>query len=490
MRGVQKRFGGSIALAGVDLEVVRGEVHALVGENGAGKSTLMKVLAGAHRPDEGVIELDGEPFAPASPAQALRAGIAMIYQELSLAPHLSIEDNLMLGREQSRGGILRRGAMRASVRATLAQLGHGELDPRRKVAALGPGARQMVEVARALMSDARIVVMDEPTSSLSQADTERLFAVMQRLKQRGVSVIYISHFLDEVTRVADRYTVLRDGATVATGTIAAVTIDQLIEKMVGRRVADLFPHVPHSVGEVIVAIDALQGVRLPRCASFELRRGEILGVAGLVGAGRTEMLRALFGLDLVRAGTITIASVRSCASTPHQRLREGVGMLSEDRKHEGLALNRSIAENITLSRLEPFLELGWLRKQLRNAATARWIERLAIRSTGPAQRVRDLSGGNQQKVALARLLHHDVDVLLLDEPTRGVDVGSKAEIYRLIGQLAAQGKAILFVSSYIPELLGVCDRVAVMHRGTLGRGRAVGEWTQESIMAQATRGAE
>jgi ribose transport system ATP-binding protein len=488
MRGVTKRFGSSHALDGVDLEVGRGEIHALVGENGAGKSTLMKVLAGAHAPDAGTIELDGAPFAPARPADALRAGIAMIYQELSLAPHLSIEDNLMLGRERARFGVLARGTMRARVREALEQLGHGDLDPRRRVRALGPGGRQLIEVARALIGQARIIVMDEPTSSLAADDTERLFEVMRRLKARGVSIIYISHFLDEVTRVADRYTVLRDGRSVDSGRIESTPIASLIEKMVGRKITELFPRIAHTPREVVLTVAELRGVRLPRRAGLALRRGEILGLAGLVGAGRTELLRALYGLDPVRAGAVTIAGVTSGTAAPSERLAQGVGLLSEDRKQEGLALDRSIAENVTLSRLGPFLWHGWLSARRQAAAAASWIAQLDIRSRGPAQRVRDLSGGNQQKVALARLLHHDVDVLLLDEPTRGVDVGSKAEIYRLIGTLAAQGKAVVFVSSYLPELLGVCDRIAVMHRGVLGPAREVREWTEASIMAAATRG--
>jgi ribose transport system ATP-binding protein len=487
MRGVRKRFGAVQALDGVDLEVRRGEVHALLGENGAGKSTLMKVLAGAYRPDDGEIELEGRPFAPERPHDARLRGIAMIYQELNLASHLSVEDNVMLGRERGRLVLVDRRAARPAVVAALEALGVEGFGPRTPVADLGPGERQLVEVARALCGEARIVVLDEPTSSLSRSDSERLFEAVERLAAGGTAVVYISHFLEEVQRVADRYTVLRDGRTVGTGAVAGTPVERYVELMAGRRLEEFFPHVDHEPGEVLLELERLGGEPLPRSASLQLRRGEILGVFGLVGAGRTEMLRALFALDPVQRGEVRLAGVAAPARSPRERLRQGLGLVSEDRKEEGLALGLSVAENATLSRLTPFVRGGWLRRGDQAAATSRWVERLGIRCRDPWQPVGELSGGNQQKVALARLLHHDVDVLLLDEPTRGIDVGAKVEVYRLMGELAAQGKALLVVSSYLPELLGVCDRVAVMHRGELGPAFPAGERGEHEVLDEAAR---
>jgi ribose transport system ATP-binding protein len=492
MSHVARRFGGVVALRGVDLEVAAGEVHALIGENGAGKSTLLKILAGAVAPDSGKMEFGGERYAPHAPVDALHAGIATIYQELTLAPHLSIHDNVMLGRETRRGLLLDRRSVRARIVAALAELGRDDLDPERRVDTLSPGEQQLVEVARALAFAARVIVMDEPTSSLSRSDAEHLFAVVGRLRARGVAVIYVSHYLEEVARIADRYTVLRDGATVGCGEVHGTSAATLVELMAGRRLGELFPKVAHTPGEILLRVEGLAGAKLPKSASLEVRRGEIVGLAGLVGAGRTELLRALFGLDPLRAGRVRIGAREDRGATPATRVLQRVGMLSEDRKLEGLALARTLAENATLTDLRPFVRsfpwIGLLDLQARDAAAARYVTRLDIRCRGTAQRTGDLSGGNQQKVALARLIHQDADLLLLDEPTRGVDVRSKAEIYRAIGEFAAAGKAIVLVSSYAPELLGVCDRIAVMHRGVLGAARPVAEWDEHALLDAATRG--
>jgi ribose transport system ATP-binding protein len=490
MRGIQKHFGPVRALDGVDLELRRGEVHALVGENGAGKSTLMKVLSGAHAPDRGEMELDGRPYAPTGPLDARRQGVAMIYQELALAPHLTVEQNVALGREPSRFGIVDRRATRAAVAQALEWLDEPGLSPDRVVNTLPPGPRQLVEVARAIVGDSRVVVMDEPTSSLSKREAERLFEVIGRLRMRGVSVIYISHFLEEVRQVAERYTVLRDGRTVETADVPrssdndATFIAHVIEAMAGRTIDSAFPQVPHEAGEVILEVDALTGARLPDRATLSLRRGEILGIAGLVGAGRTELARAVFGLDAVKAGRVRVGEVWDTGRSPEQRLAAGVGLLSEDRAGEGLALGLSIAENLTLSR--PPASFGVISRARQRAATESSARMLALRHRDAEQLVGELSGGGQQKVALARLLHHDADVLLFDEPTRGIDVGTKAEIYRLMGELAARGKAILFISSYLPELLGVCDRIAVMSRGRIGPARAAAEWSEAALLEAAT----
>jgi ribose transport system ATP-binding protein len=487
MTGVRKRYGPTVALDGVDLALRRGEVHALVGENGAGKSTLMKVLSGAVRPDAGTLTFEGVPYTPSGPQAARRLGVAMVYQELTLAPHLTVADNILLGVEPSCWGWLRRAEGRRRVAEALAVLEHPEIRPETRVADLGPAARQLVEIARALTFDVRLLVLDEPTSSLTRQDAERLFALVRRLRARGVTVAYISHYLEEVQALADRYTVLRDGRNVAAGTAADFAIERVIEQMVGRRLDDQFPHVPHTRGEPLLELHDVVGERLPTGASLTLHRGEILGLAGVVGAGRTELLRAVFGLDPVRSGRILVHSVEGPLWAPaRRRIAQGLGLLSEDRKGEGLALPLSIADNLTWSRLAPYSRWGWLRLGRRAQAVRGWLERLRVRCAGPDQPVGELSGGNQQKVALGRLLHQQADVLLLDEPTRGVDVSSKAEMYRLMGELAAQGRGLLFVSSYLPELLAVCDRLAVMARGRLSPTRPVADWTPEQIMAHAT----
>jgi ribose transport system ATP-binding protein len=488
MVNASKRFGSTQALRGVSLEVAAGEVHALVGENGAGKSTLMKILSGAERGDAGEMFLDGQPYQPAGPQEARHRGVAMIYQELALAPHLDVETNVMLGLEETRWGLVRRQVHRQRVQQALDLLQHPEIRPETRVARLSPGACQLVEVARALVADARVIVFDEPTSSLTRSDTEHLFDLIERLRNRGVSIVYISHFLEEVQRIADRYTVLRDGQSVAGGAVRGTPVETIIGQMVGRSLQELYPRVLHALGEPVLQVDGLAGRRLPAGASLSLRAGEILGIFGLVGAGRTEFLRVLFGLDPAAGGQVDLQGRRGNHWDPAQRIAEGIGLLSEDRKREGLALTRSLADNLTYSWLKPYLRGGWLRLAQRRKAVAAWIERLKVRCRGPEQRIVELSGGNQQKVALARLLHQQARVLLLDEPTRGVDVGSKAEIYRLIGELAVDGKAILFVSSYPPELLGICDTLAVMARGRLTPARPVPEWTSEQIMEAATGG--
>lgn len=488
MRDVAKSFGPIRALAGVSIDLFAGEVHALVGENGAGKSTLMKVLSGAHHPDSGAMMLDGEPYLPSGPREARRLGVAMIYQELTIAPHLTVEANVMLGRERTAFGLLRKREHRGIVSEALALLGHPDIRPSTIAGRLSVGAQQLVEVARALVSEARVIVFDEPTSSLTERDAKRLFEVIDRLKRRGLAVVYISHFLEEVQRLADRYTVLRDGRSVVTGPMEGTELSAIIAAMVGRDLTEMFPRVPHRPDGPVLELSGIAGRPLPRRADLVLRRGEILGIAGLVGAGRTELLRAVFGLDPVKSGRVKIGGALNLGESPRDRIEQGLGLLSEDRKGEGLALGQSIEDNLTYSALDRYARLGWLDRRRRRSAAMGWMERLRVRAGGPGQAVGALSGGNQQKVALGRLLHQEADVLLLDEPTRGIDVGSKAEIYRMIGELAAQGKAILMVSSYLPELLGVCDRIAVMSRGILSEPRPVADWTEHEIMRVATGG--
>lgn len=485
MSGVQKRFGATLALRDVSLEVAPGEVHALIGENGAGKSTLMKVLSGACRPDAGHIELDAQPFTPANPHHARQSGIAMIYQELNLAPHLTVAENILLGCEPGRFGWLYRSRRRDLARRALAELRHGNISPDISVANLSVAQQQIVEIARALLGEPKVLIMDEPTSSLSQADAERLFAVIERLKAHGVSIVYISHFLEECKRVCDRFTVLRDGETVGAGAMQRVSIHEIIRLMVGREVTEIYTRVPHAIGEPVLELRQLAGRARPRSVDLVLHEGEILGVAGLIGSGRTETLRVLFGLDAVRSGDVVVYSHHLTQCNPNQRLKQGLGLLSENRKEEGLMLNRSLGDNLTATRYAPFARWGFINAVRQRRCVSAWLSRLGVRARDPSQAVAELSGGNQQKVALGRLLHHDAKILLLDEPTRGIDVPSKAQIFKLIGQLASQGKAVIFVSSYLPELLGICDRVAVMCRGTIASIRPVEQWSQEAIMAAA-----
>jgi ribose transport system ATP-binding protein len=492
MHDVKKRFGATRALAGVDLEVQPGEILALVGENGAGKSTLMKVLSGAHAPDEGEMWLDGEAYLPRNPLDARRQGIAMIYQELSLAPHLSVMENILLGIEPTAGPFVRWPEMRKRATAALAEIGLGGVSPETQVRRLSLAQQQMVEIARAVALECRVLVLDEPTSSLARRDIERLFALIRRLRSRGIAVIYISHFLEEVKEISDRFAVLRDGLSVGGGVTADTPSDRIIALMVGRAVDDLYPRSARSEdGETVLECSQLAGFVKPASASLKLRRGRVVGIAGLIGAGRTELMRVIFGLDRVASGQIRVGSY-SGAAVPGRRWDQGVGMVSEDRKREGLALGLSIADNVTLARLGGLGPWRFVLPSRQRAATTPWVQRIPIKCASAGQRVSALSGGNQQKVAIARLLHADVDVLLLDEPTRGIDVGSKAQIYQLIDQLAAgdtttgrKPKAILMISSYLPELLGTCDEIAVMTRGRLGPSRPVGQWDEHQLMQAA-----
>ncbi|QDS92932.1 Galactose/methyl galactoside import ATP-binding protein MglA [Roseimaritima multifibrata] len=479
---VCKRFGPTEALRNVSLTVRAGEVLALIGENGAGKSTLLKVLSGAHFADRGQMKIDGKDFRPAGPADARRQGVGMIYQELNLAPELSVEDNLQLG--QGGFGLLLRHRDRPQVREALQTVGLSDLDPRAIVGEQSVATQQLVEIARALVSNARIILFDEPTSSLPQADVARLFDIIRKLKDRGIGIVYISHFLEEVRDITDTYSVLRDGQNVGDGSINDISDDQIVSLMVGRDVKELYPAVPHSVAEPWIEIQELSGNPTPQNVSLQLHRGEVFGVAGLVGAGRTELLRTLFGLDSTDKGKILVHQ-RVVGNSVRARRAAGFGFLSEDRKGEGLAQDLSILENITLGALQPYSCWGWLNLRKRHRSATEWMKRMEVKAASATQPVSQLSGGNQQKVALARILHQGAELLLLDEPTKGIDVGTKAEIYRMIGNLAAEGKTVVFVSSYLPELLAVCDRIGVMARGEVREVRDAADWTADEIMTTA-----
>src|SRR5215216_3914351 len=433
---IHKSFGPTIALDGVDLELRRGEVHALIGENGAGKSTLMNVVAGSLRPDAGTMEINGQVYSPSNPLDARTHGIALIHQELSLCPHLTVAENVQMGLEPSRFGWLDREKLFARTNEVLRTFHHADVRPEIRVGDLSVAARQIVEISRAIAARARIILMDEPTSSLQRDDVIHLFALIRKLSAEGISVIYISHFLEEVRQISDRFTVLRDGRSVANGDIATTTDDELIAKMVGRAQQNLFPVRSHASGplQTILVVQNLASPPLLKNATFELRRGEILGIAGLMGSGRTPLLRTIFGLERPEGGTITVnkRALPSGRSTPAMRLIEGLGYLSEDRKGDGLTLSQSIADNVTVTRFDSCSRLGWLDLRAQRKQAEKLVNALKIRTRGVQQNAGSLSGGNQQKVIVARLLHQDADVLLLDEPTRGIDIGSKAQVYETI----------------------------------------------------------
>jgi ribose transport system ATP-binding protein len=427
--------------------------------------------------------INARPYAPANPSEARHAGVAMIQQELSLAADLTVVENITLGIEPARYGVIDRARARAVAAAALAELGHTDLPLDAPAGSLSAALQQVVEIARALAVGCPVLVLDEPTSSLGPHDVERLFAVLRRLKAQGHAIVYISHFIEEVMRITDRFVVLRDGRNVGGGRTAEATHDDIVALMVGTRADHVFPRSRRHRGDPLLEVERLE----PGAASFTVHRGEILGIAGLMGSGRTRLLRALFGLAPVRSGRVRIGVVSTAGAPPAARWRQGLGLVSEDRTHEGVSLQLSVADNLTLTRLGPFGRAGVVSPRLQRAAARGWIDRLHIRCAGETQPIGELSGGNQQKVALARLLHHDVDVLVLDEPTRGIDVGSKAQIYRHIDELvsdrAPRPRAILMVSSYLPELLGLCDRIAVMRRGQLGEPREASRFTEHTLMA-------
>ncbi len=482
---VRKSFGATQALRQVSLSVGPGEVHALIGENGAGKSTLMKILSAAHLQDSGDIQLDGNSYAPRTPQAARSAGVAMIYQELSLVPHLSVEENILLGSEPRQWGWIDRKERRRRAVSALEQLHQSHLPLDAPVHQLPIAQQQMVEIARALIGSPRVLIMDEPTSSLSKEDTKVLFKVILRLRDRGVSIIYISHFLEECLELATHYTVLRDGESVGTGRMKREALPEIMRLMVGRELNEIYPHTPHAIGAPLLEVTQLKGVKKPLNVSFKLRSGEILGIAGIVGAGRTETLRALFGLDPQIGGDVKLRGICCNRLPPRAWLQRRVGYLSENRKEEGLMLHRNIGDNLFLSNYRPCISGGFIKQRRQESLAARWISLLGIKARHPSQNLHELSGGNQQKVALGRLLHHDAEILLLDEPTRGIDVGSKSQIYKTMGELAAKGKSVVFISSYLPELLGVCDTIGVMCRGTLSALRPASEWTEQDIVAAA-----
>ena len=490
--GIVKSFGGVQALRGVDFDLRGGEIHALLGENGAGKSTLINVLSGVHPPDEGTVTIDGAPVRFSNPREAQAAGIATIFQELDLVPSLDVAANLFLGRELVRpGGFLDIARMRREARKRLEAI-ELNIDVERPVGQLSIGHRQVVAIIKALSYATRVLIMDEPTAALTVGEVDRLFAIMRKLSASGVGIVYISHRLEEVPRVADRVTVMRDGRHVATVPMGETSIDKLIAMMVGRELAQLTREsVPAPAGEVVLEVQGLARRGVLHDVSFQLRRGEILGFAGLMGAGRTEVARAVFGADPIDAGSVRVHGREVAIRSPEQAVAAGIGYLSEDRKHFGLATGLDVQDNILLASFARFRKaFGFVDEARGRRVALDLVQRLSIKTPGLQQQARFLSGGNQQKVVIAKWLLRDCDILFFDEPTRGIDVGAKAEIYKLIKSLAAQGKAIVMISSELSEVLLLSHRVIVMCEGRITGVLPGSAATQENIMQLATARAQ
>jgi ribose transport system ATP-binding protein len=501
LQGISKSFPGVKALDNVHLDVRKGEIHALLGENGAGKSTLMKILSGAYQRDAGEIYWEGEPIDIRGPKEAQDLGIGIIYQEFNLVPQLSIAENVWISREPLRNRALRMidwPAMRHRTQELLDAL-HLDLDPMRHVAGLGVAQQQLVEIAKALSLNTKLLIMDEPTSALTEREVEHLFAVMQRLKARGVGIVFISHHLDEVMQVCDRGTVLRDGTYVQTVDVAGVGEEQLIRMMVGRTLEQQFPKVPPHRGQAALRVEGLsRGIGLQDASaegfhakgslnniSFTAYTGEILGIAGLVGAGRTELMRAVFGADRIDAGRMWVFGQERTIKSPQEAIAAGIGLLPEDRKQQGLVLKLSVRENTALASLKQLVSGGLLRLDEESKQAEEYVKSLRIRTPGIGQLVQFLSGGNQQKVVLAKWLASRSKILIFDEPTRGIDVGAKVEVYNLMNALVEQGVAVIMVSSEMPELLGMSDRILVMHQGRITAEFMRNDATQEKVLAAA-----
>ena len=486
LEGVSKSFGAVRALRGVSLRLYPGEAHALAGENGAGKSTLIKVLAGVYRPDEGTVLLDGAPVEFAGPAAARDAGVAVIYQEPTLFPDLSVAENIFMGRQPKRSfGRVDHRAVRAATTALFARLGVA-MEPDRPARGLSIADQQLVEIAKALSFDARVLIMDEPTAALTGSEVARLFAVVRTLREQGAAVLFISHRLEEVFALCQRVTTLRDGAWVASEPVDGLAEADLVERMVGRTLDELYPKQDTTPGAVALEVSRLTREGVFTDVSFQVRSGEIVGLAGLVGAGRSEVARAVFGVDRWDAGSVTVGGRALRPGSPSLAMAAGLALVPEDRRAQGLVMQMTIERNIGLSGLKATSTAGLMSRGAERDRALDWATRLQVKYARLGDLVGTLSGGNQQKVVLAKWLATNPGVLIVDEPTRGIDVGTKAEVHRLLSQLAADGVAVLMISSDLPEILGMADRVLVMHEGRISAELSRAEATEQTVMAAAT----
>ncbi|MEW2461554.1 sugar ABC transporter ATP-binding protein [Microbacterium sp. K41] len=490
LAGVQKAFGSVIALRSGTITVDPGSIHALVGENGAGKSTLVKIVAGLYQRDAGTFRLNGADVDFTSTAQSKAAGVAVIYQEPTLFPDLSVTENIFMGRQPlGRFGRIDRKAMRHEVERLFTRLGV-TIDPDRPAEGLSIADQQVIEIAKAVSLDAALLIMDEPTAALSGVEVERLFAIARSLRDEGRGLIFISHRFDEVFALCDTVTVMRDGAYIATSAVADTTVDELVRQMVGREVAELFPKQEAAIGEPLLEVEGLTSPGLFHDISFTVRAGEIVGLAGLVGAGRSEVARAVFGVDGYREGTVRMTGRRIPPRRPVDAMRAGLALVPEDRRKQGLVIESGVGGNITLAIRRRLARLGLLTTAMENRAAREWASRLEVKTHALDTVAATLSGGNQQKVVLAKWLATQPRVLLIDEPTRGIDVGTKSEVHRLLSQLAGQGMGILMISSELPEVLGMADRVLVMREGRITAEIPRSEATSENVMFAATHASE
>ncbi len=482
-----KSFGPVIALSDGTIEIRAGEIHALVGENGAGKSTLIKVLAGVHHPDSGDFRFDGAPVTFRSPADSKAAGISVIYQEPTLFPDLTVAENIFIGRQpRGRVGLIDRAAMRSQAAELFATLGV-PIDPDRIADGLSIADQQIIEIAKAISLDARVLIMDEPTAALSGAEVDRLFGVARSLRDTGAGILFISHRFDEVFGLSDRITVMRDGAYIATHETADTSVDAIVREMVGRDISALFPKQDAAIGEVVLKVSGLGRTGVFHDIDFEVRAGEIVGLAGLVGAGRTEVARAVFGIDRYDAGSVELNGQRLRPHDPQAAIAAGMGLVPEDRRKQGLVMQLSVGRNATLTLRDSLARFGLINATRERAAGEDWSRRLQVKTGSQDLPVATLSGGNQQKVVLAKWLATDPKLLIVDEPTRGIDVGTKAEVHRLISDLAGRGIAVLMISSELPEVLGMADRVLVMREGRITATLDRADATAERVMFAATQ---
>ncbi|MEK3976543.1 MULTISPECIES: sugar ABC transporter ATP-binding protein [unclassified Psychrobacillus] len=489
MTGISKAFNGNTVLNNVEFEIAPGEIHALMGENGAGKSTLMKILTGIYTRDSGEIKIKGNPVEFKNPKEAEQAGIAVIHQELNILPDLTVAENLFLGNEKTFGksGILKTKEMNKAAKEVLLNLGL-DVDVKTTARNLSVGKQQIVEIAKAISSNADVIIMDEPTAALTDREIETLFETIRALQAKGVSFVYISHRMEEIFAICDRITILRDGSYVGVRNVKETTFDEIVQMMVGRELGGRFPDRTSKIGDVKLVAKNLTRKGFFEDVSFELRKGEILGVAGLMGAGRTEVVQSLFGYKKLDSGELILDGKQVKINTPLDAIKLGFGFVTEDRKSEGLILDFSVKENLGITNFNKISKNGVVNNQKEKSLYDSMVKRLGVRTSGPDQTVKSLSGGNQQKIVIAKWLGIEPDILILDEPTRGVDVGAKKEIYSIVNTLAENGVSIIMISSELPEIIGMVDRVLVMHEGKITGEITKEEMSQEKIMHYATGG--